>query len=209
MSDPVGDAVAIGMAELLAAAGHRCTLVTPDPAAGMRLGPGADVSGAHARLLRAGVTIAAFFEVRSAADGVAELVDVHTAEVRRVPCTVVVDCVRRLPDDALWRARPDLPRAGDCVAPRGIQEAVREARTPCAATVATATIAAHGGLPRARWCGPRWGRTRSSRRCRWGRCGCATGSCSPRTSPASPRTGCRACATSTTTRPGPPAGPGW
>ena len=130
VSDPVGDAVAIGVAELLAAAGHRCTLVTPDPAAGMRLGPGADVSGAHARLLRAGVTIAAFAEVRSVADGTAELVDVHTAEVRRVPCTVVVDCVQRLPDDTLWSARPDLPRAGDCVAPRGIQEAVREGRAP-------------------------------------------------------------------------------
>ncbi|MGD9987367.1 FAD-dependent oxidoreductase [Pseudonocardia sp.] len=130
VSDPVGDAVAIGVAELLAAAGHRCTLVTPDPAAGMRLGPGADVSGAHARLLRAGVTITPFAEVRAAADGVAELVDVHTAEVRRVPCTVVVDCVQRLPDDTLWSARPDLPRAGDCVAPRGIQEAVREGRTP-------------------------------------------------------------------------------
>ncbi|GJF05381.1 oxidoreductase [Pseudonocardia sp. D17] len=150
VSDPVGDAVAIGMAELLAAAGHRCTLVTPDPAAGMRLGPGADVSGAHARLLRAGVTIAAFSEVRSAADGVAELVDVHTAEVRRVPCTVVVDCVRRLPDDALWRARPDLPRAGDCVAPRGIQEAVREARTPVRGNSRDSDHCRSRGVPAAR-----------------------------------------------------------
>ncbi|GEL22538.1 hypothetical protein PSU4_14920 [Pseudonocardia sulfidoxydans NBRC 16205] len=130
ISDPVGDAVAIGVAELLASAGHRCTLVTPDPAAGTRLGPGADIGGAHARLLRAGVTIAAFTEVRSVADGVASLRDVHTGSVREVPCTVVVDCVQRLPDDTLWSARPDLPRAGDCVAPRGIQEAVREGRAP-------------------------------------------------------------------------------
>ncbi|ODU04016.1 MAG: hypothetical protein ABS81_11950 [Pseudonocardia sp. SCN 72-86] len=130
ISDPVGDAVAIGVAELLAAAGHRCTLVTTDPAAGLRLGPGADVSGAHARLLRAGVTIAAFASVGVVGSGVAELVDVHTGAVRDVPCTVVVDCVQRLPDDTLWLARPDLPRAGDCVAPRGIQEAVREGRAP-------------------------------------------------------------------------------
>ncbi|GAY08989.1 FAD-dependent oxidoreductase [Pseudonocardia sp. N23] len=130
VSDPVGDAVAIGVAERLAADGHRCTLVTPDPAAGTRLGPGADMGGAHARLLRAGVTIAAFSEVRAVGGGVAELVDVHTGAAREVPCTVVVDCVQRLPDDALRTARPDLPSAGDCVAPRGIQEAVREARSP-------------------------------------------------------------------------------
>ncbi len=40
----------------------------------------------------------------------------------------VVDCGHRLPEDALWRARPHLLRAGDCVAPRTLHEAVREGR---------------------------------------------------------------------------------
>ena len=52
-----------------------------------------------------------------------------------LPCAAVVDCGHRLPDDALWRARPDLPRAGDCVAPRTVHEAVREGRRAAYAAV--------------------------------------------------------------------------
>jgi hypothetical protein len=44
----------------------------------------------------------------------------------------VVDAGHRLPNDALWRARPDLPRAGDAVAPRTIYEAVLEGRRAAA-----------------------------------------------------------------------------
>ena len=41
---------------------------------------------------------------------------------------MIVDCGHRLPDDQLHVAYPDLPRAGDCVAPRTVHEAVLEGR---------------------------------------------------------------------------------
>ncbi len=47
---------------------------------------------------------------------------------REVPCTLVVDAGHRLAADTLALARPDLPRAGDCLAPRTVHEAVREGR---------------------------------------------------------------------------------
>ncbi|HEY4946494.1 MAG TPA: hypothetical protein VII19_01260, partial [Acidimicrobiales bacterium] len=51
-----------------------------------------------------------------------------TGERRRVACGVLVDCGHRLPEDALPLQRPDAARAGDCIAPRGILEAVLEGR---------------------------------------------------------------------------------
>ncbi len=60
--------------------------------------------------------------------GVADLVDRFTGEAREVKASLVVDAGHRLPADALWRARPQLTRAGDAVAPRTIYEAVLEGR---------------------------------------------------------------------------------
>jgi hypothetical protein len=39
-----------------------------------------------------------------------------------------VHCGHRLPEQALYLHRPGTPRAGDCVAPRTVLEAVLEAR---------------------------------------------------------------------------------
>ena len=44
------------------------------------------------------------------------------------PAAVVVDCGHRLPDESLYLARPGTLRAGDCVAPRTVLEAVLEGR---------------------------------------------------------------------------------
>jgi len=119
--DPVGDGTGCDIALSLGAA----ALVTPDPVAGKQL---ADPAGTAVRLERAGVArerLARLVEVR---DGRAWLEHVWTGERRSVPCAAVIDCDHRLPEDTLWRARPDLPRIGDCLAPRTIHEAVREAR---------------------------------------------------------------------------------
>ncbi|WP_300007777.1 FAD-dependent oxidoreductase [Pseudonocardia sp.] len=126
--DPVGDWTGVGIAEQVAAAGRVTALVTPDQVAGTQLAITGDLAPANARLERAGVAR----ELRSLLRGVtgrrAVLEHIWTGERRAVDCAVVIDCGHRLPDDALWRARPDLPRAGDCVAPRTVAEAVLEGR---------------------------------------------------------------------------------
>jgi 2,4-dienoyl-CoA reductase-like NADH-dependent reductase (Old Yellow Enzyme family) len=126
--DPVGDWTGVGVAEQVAAAGLRCALVTPDPVAGTLLARTGDLADANARLQRAGVARELYSTLRAVLDGRAELEDVHTGSRRSVPCTVVIDCAHRLPEDTLWLANPDLPRAGDCVAPRTVYEAVLEGR---------------------------------------------------------------------------------
>jgi len=126
--DPVGDWTGVGVAEQVAAAGLRCALVTPDPVAGTQLDRTGDLADANARLQRAGVARELYATLLAVRDGRAELVDVHTGARRTVPCTVVLDCAHRLPEDALWLARPELARAGDCVAPRTVHEAVLDGR---------------------------------------------------------------------------------
>jgi 2,4-dienoyl-CoA reductase (NADPH2) len=66
--------------------------------------------------------------LRGVSGGRATLEHVWTGERRTVRCAAVIDCGYRLPDDALWLARPRWPRAGDCVAPRTVHEAVLEGR---------------------------------------------------------------------------------
>ncbi len=126
--DPVGDGVGVGIAEQLAAAGRATALVTPDQVAGTRLAITGDLAPANARLERAGVVRELRSLLRGVHAGRATLEHVWTGEQRTVPCAAVVDCGHRLADDALARARPDLPRAGDCVAPRTVYEAVLEGR---------------------------------------------------------------------------------
>ncbi|MBW0088644.1 mycofactocin system FadH/OYE family oxidoreductase 1 [Pseudonocardia sp. KRD-184] len=126
--DPVGDWTGVGVAEQLAAAGRAVALVTPDPVAGTQLALTGDLAPANARLDRAGVARERYARLVGVAGGRAELEHVWTGERWDLACAAVVDCGHRLPDDALWRARPDLPRAGDCVAPRTVHEAVLEGR---------------------------------------------------------------------------------
>lgn len=133
--DPVGDGVGVGISEQLAAARRPARLVTPDPVAGRQLAITGDLAPANARLERAGVVRELLAVLRGVRQGRAELEHVWTGERRTVPCAAVVDCGHRLADDALWRARPDLPRAGDCVAPRTVHEAVLEARRAAARLV--------------------------------------------------------------------------
>ncbi|MEV1292364.1 FAD-dependent oxidoreductase [Pseudonocardia sp. NPDC049635] len=125
--DPLGDWTGPGLAELLAGAGYEVTLSTPDAVAGHQLGRCGDLAPANARLERAGVRRALFTELDGALDGVARLVDVHTAAVGTVPCAVVVDCAARLPELSVPHA-PGWWSAGDRIAPRTVAEAVREGR---------------------------------------------------------------------------------
>ena len=107
--------------------GLRATVVTPDSVAGSRLRTG-DLVDANGRLARFGVRRELFARLLGVCHGQAELIDVHTEHRRSIRCDVVIDCAQRLPEDGLWLSHPELARAGDCVAPRTVYEAILEGR---------------------------------------------------------------------------------
>jgi 2,4-dienoyl-CoA reductase (NADPH2) len=137
--DPVGGPIGIGVAEWLAGAGRDVALVTPDPIAGTLLSLSGDLADANTRLQRAGVRRELRAVLRGVHDGQALLDDVWTGARRTVDCTVLVDCSHRLPEETLYLARPGTLRAGDCVAPRGVLDAVLEGRRRAMDVAAGAT----------------------------------------------------------------------
>jgi 2,4-dienoyl-CoA reductase (NADPH2) len=131
--DPVGGPIAVGIAEWLAAAGRQVTIVTPDQVVGTQLSLTGDLADANGRLERAGVTRALRSLLRSvkqqeAGGGRAVLEDVWTGEQREIECAVVIDCGHRMADESLYDTNQPVARAGDCVAPRTVHEAVLEGR---------------------------------------------------------------------------------
>ncbi|HUR13456.1 MAG TPA: mycofactocin system FadH/OYE family oxidoreductase 1 [Mycobacteriales bacterium] len=121
--DPVGGPVGVSIAERLAGSGRDVRIVTQDPVVGTMLALSGDLADCNTRLQRAGVPRDLKSLLRKASGGTATLEDVWTGMQREVPCAVVVDCGHRLPDET-----PGAVRAGDCVAPRTILEAVLEGR---------------------------------------------------------------------------------
>ncbi|MBV9205789.1 MAG: mycofactocin system FadH/OYE family oxidoreductase 1 [Actinobacteria bacterium] len=126
--DPIGGPAGVGVAELLAAHGRPVSIVTQDQIAGTQLALTGDLAEANSRLQRAGVRRELRSLLREAAAGHVLLEDRWTGEQRTADCGFVVHCGHRLPDEALYRHRPGTPRAGDCVAPRTVLEAVLEGR---------------------------------------------------------------------------------
>ncbi|HWD52864.1 MAG TPA: mycofactocin system FadH/OYE family oxidoreductase 1 [Acidimicrobiales bacterium] len=126
--DPVGGPIGIGVAEWLAGEGRRVSIVTPDQIAGTLLAITGDLADANTRLQRAGVRRELRAVLRGAKGGRALLDDVWTGERREVDAAVIIDCGHRLPEETLYQGRPGTPRAGDCVAPRTLLEAVLEGR---------------------------------------------------------------------------------
>ena len=126
--DPVGGPVGVGIAELLAANGWPTSIVTQDQIAGTQLALTGDLAEANSRLQRAGVLRELRSLLRAVAADHVLLEDRWTGEQRTVGCGFVVHCGHRLPDQALYLHRPGTRRAGDCVAPRTVLEAVLEAR---------------------------------------------------------------------------------
>jgi 2,4-dienoyl-CoA reductase (NADPH2) len=128
VDDPVGGPVGVAVAEYLAAAGRTVSLVTQDQIVGTLLSLTGDLADANVRLQRAGVTRELRARLREVSGGTALLEDVWTGARRQVDCAAVVDCGHRLPAEDLYLSRPGTPRAGDCVAPRSVAEAIREGR---------------------------------------------------------------------------------
>jgi 2,4-dienoyl-CoA reductase (NADPH2) len=126
--DPIGGPVGVGVAELLAANGRPTSIVTQDQIAGTQLALTGDLAEANSRLQRAAVTRELRSLLRAVAADRVLLEDRWTGEQRTVDCGFVVHCGHRLPDEALYLHRPGTLRAGDCVAPRTVLEAVLEGR---------------------------------------------------------------------------------
>jgi hypothetical protein len=101
-------------------------LVTPDHIAGNELARTGDLAPANTRLAQRGVRTERRSLLRRAGNGYVELEDRFTGQRRRIDgVTAVVDCGFRLPDEELPGATI---RAGDCVAPRTLYEAILEGR---------------------------------------------------------------------------------
>jgi 2,4-dienoyl-CoA reductase (NADPH2) len=131
IDDPVGDPVGVAVAEWLAATTDRAvTIVSPDPVAGTLLARTGDLADANVRLQRAGVNRRLRSRLTSVGEGRVDGLDVWTGEEFSLPATVLVDCGHRLPDDSLYQqvGDPRIRRAGDCVAPRTVHEAILEGR---------------------------------------------------------------------------------
>jgi mycofactocin system FadH/OYE family oxidoreductase 1 len=124
--DPIGGPIAVAVAERL---GSRAVLVTPDLIAGNELSRSGDLAPANVRLQQIGVRIEKRAILRSVHADHVEVDDRFTGARRRIDAVAVVDCGYRLPandDDASRPLRH--VRAGDCVAPRTIHEAILEGR---------------------------------------------------------------------------------
>ena len=120
--DPIGGPIAVALAEEL---GLRAVLVTQDNIAGNELARSGDLAPANVRLAQAGVRIERRSQLVGAAAGTVTLRDRYTGHDRTIPCGALVDCGFRLPAEPLPAVAL---RAGDCVAPRTVHEAILEGR---------------------------------------------------------------------------------
>jgi 2,4-dienoyl-CoA reductase (NADPH2) len=130
--DPIGGPIGVSVAERLAAEGRTVTIATPDNIVGNELSRSGDLAPANARLAQAGVTMARRTLLRSVERGSAEVEDRFSGAIRTIDAAVVIDAGHRRPDEALFGALQsmgrEVVRAGDCVAPRTIAEAILEGR---------------------------------------------------------------------------------
>ncbi len=149
--DPIGGPVGVGVAEMLAANGRPASIVTQDQVAGTQLAITGDLADANSRLQQAGVVRELRSLLRSVADDHVLLEDRWTGEQRTLDCAFVAHCGHRLPEQTLYLHRPGTPRAGDCVAPRTVLEAVLEARR---VALAIGAAGERGGLPAGGRTGP-------------------------------------------------------
>jgi 2,4-dienoyl-CoA reductase (NADPH2) len=120
--DPIGGPIGVALAEEL---GGRGVLVTGDHIAGNELARTGDLAPANVRLQQRGVRIERRTLLRAVEPGRVVVEDRFTGERRSIGAVAVVDCGYRLPDEPLADARL---RAGDCVAPRTLHEAILEGR---------------------------------------------------------------------------------
>ncbi|MEC3977303.1 mycofactocin system FadH/OYE family oxidoreductase 1 [Amycolatopsis sp. H20-H5] len=124
--DPVGGPIGVGTAELAAAGGRPVALLTQDHVVGTLLAITGDLADANRRVQQAGVTPHKSSLLREVHSGHAVLENRFTGKRIEIECALLIDCGHRLPDHTL--DHPGAIRAGDCVAPRTVHDAVLEGR---------------------------------------------------------------------------------
>ena len=120
--DPIGGPIAVALAAEL---GSRAVLVTQDNIAGNELSRTGDLAPANVRLQQQQVRIVARALLRRVAADHVVLEDRYSGQLSRIDAVATVDCGFREPTPPLASATL---RAGDCVAPRTVYEAVLEGR---------------------------------------------------------------------------------
>ena len=136
VNDPVGGPVGVAVVELLARHGHQVSIVTQDQIVGTGLSLSGDLADANTRLQQAGVDRVLSSVLRAVTAEGALVEQRWTREQRLIPTDLVVDAGHRLAEEHLYDAlvaadaslRDELVRAGDCVAPRTVHEAILEGR---------------------------------------------------------------------------------
>jgi 2,4-dienoyl-CoA reductase (NADPH2) len=130
--DPVGHVVGVGLAELLAGRGHAVTLVSPDLVAGTQLSLTGDLVAANARLVGAGVTLAAHATPVAIRAGAVVLEDRFDGAQRELAVQWMLDAGFDLPASGAGGEA----LIGDALAPRGVYQAILEGRRAAAALAA-------------------------------------------------------------------------
>lgn len=129
--DGVGDQVGMGVAEWLVERGWRVEVVTADMFVGQKLAATQELTPWHQRAAAKGVVLTSQVEVTGVADGRVVGVDIFD----RSPVTIadvdlVVSVIPDSPEEdlyfALKQAGRRVFRAGDCVAPRSMSQAILE-----------------------------------------------------------------------------------
>lgn len=136
VNDPVGGPVGVAVAEFLARHGHQVSILTQDQIVGTGLSLSGDLADANTRLQQAGVDRILSSVLRAVTVEGAVIEQRWTREQHVMPTDLVIDAGHRIAEEQLWVSlvgadmslRDELVRAGDCVAPRTVHEAILEGR---------------------------------------------------------------------------------
>jgi len=136
VNDPVGGPVGVAVAEFLARHGHQVSILTQDQIVGTGLSLSGDLADANTRLQQAGVDRILSSVLRAVTVEGAVIEQRWTREQHVMPTDLVIDAGHRVAEEQLWVSlvgadmslRDELVRAGDCVAPRTVHEAILEGR---------------------------------------------------------------------------------
>ena len=129
--DAIGDPVGMGVAEWLVERGWQVEVVTGDMFVGQRLTASLELTAWNQRAAARGIGFRPQFEVREvAARSVIGVDRFDRREIRLDEVDLVVDVTPEVPDETLYFALKAsglrVIRAGDCVAPRSLAQAILE-----------------------------------------------------------------------------------
>jgi mycofactocin system FadH/OYE family oxidoreductase 2 len=129
--DTIGDQVGMGVAEWLAERGWQVTVVTGDMFVGQRLTASMELTPWNQRAAAKGIVFKPQIDVQAVAERAVVGVDHFDRQPQQIEdVDLVVDVTHELPNESLYfalkRAGQRVFRAGDCVAPRYMQQAILE-----------------------------------------------------------------------------------